>query len=95
MRRRFVNSQIRKLVNAVWYASRARDLFMSETVSPEMLIQIARYAHLSLDHERVALLARLLAPALARLHAIHADDYQQLAPSVTFRVPPPPVRPGR
>ena len=63
---------------------------MSDPVTAEFVLQLARYGNLPLDDERAAVLARTLAPALARLHAIKVENYDALLPANTFRIPPRP-----
>ena len=55
--------------------------------SPELVDQIAEYADLALAPERAALLAPLLMAPLAAARALRPEGYDDLQPSMAFRVP--------
>jgi hypothetical protein len=57
---------------------------------PQFLIELGRYKNLSLSPETAAKLAAFLNPALASLHVIRPDGYDELQPALGFRVPTEP-----
>ena len=63
---------------------------MTENVSREFIVQLARYAELPLPGDRAEALREILGPAIARLRAIRPAGYEKLAPGLNFRVPVPP-----
>ena len=62
---------------------------MTEKVTPEFIVELARYAGLPLESDRAGNLARFLEPALTRLRGMRPDGYENLAPDLNFRVPVP------
>jgi hypothetical protein len=59
----------------------------AETVSPELLEQVAQYAGSPLPPDRAGQLAPQLGGSLATLRQLRPDGYDNLAPAGIFRVP--------
>ncbi|HWP29947.1 MAG TPA: hypothetical protein VFB73_14050 [Chloroflexota bacterium] len=58
-----------------------------EGISPQLLGQLAQYANSPLPPDRAAQLMPLLAEPLAALRRLRPPGYDDLAPTVSFRVP--------
>ena len=56
-------------------------------VSAELLAELGRYGGHAFPSDRATQLAPMLASALAALRALRLDEYDDLQPAATFRVP--------